>query len=188
MIDPEALRPYGEAIVGPYVDYCTNVSRRGMAISIETATLFAYVCANRRARRVLDLGSGFTSYVSRCVADESVSVDDSPEWLDKTRSFLADYRVTTDGLMLWDDWRATPAGPYDVVIHDFAASELRERSMWNAAQVCASGGVVIFDDAQHAGHRATMHNVARRFRMTMVDVRAETEDEVHRYALAAVKS
>jgi predicted O-methyltransferase YrrM len=188
MTTKEDLRPFGEALVGPYVDYCTNVSRRGMAISIETATLFAYVCSVKQAGRVLDLGSGFTSYVARCVADVAVSVDDSREWLDRTAAFLAEYHVDTDGLMMWDDWVADPGGPYDVIIHDFSSGEKRESAMWNAAAVLAPDGVLIFDDAQHAGHQDEMFRVAHHHNLRIVDVKPETEDEVHRFALMAVRA
>lgn len=186
MIGREVLRPYAEALTGPYVDYCRTVSRRSMAISIETASLFAYVCSTKMARRVLDLGSGFTSFVARCVAEDAVSVDDSREWLDKTAGFLARYDTPADGLMMWDDWTADPGAPYDVVIHDFSAGEARESSMWDAASVLAPGGVLIFDDAQHEGHRKAMFEVACDRGLRLVDVKQETEDEVHRFALMAV--
>ena len=182
----EELRPYGEALARPYVDYCVNVSVRGMAISIETATLFAYACSVKQARRVLDLGSGFTSYVARCVADEAVSVDDSPEWLAKTATFLDEYGLSSDGLMMWDDWVADPGGPYDVIIHDYSAGEKREAAMWNAAAALAPDGVLIFDDAQHAGHQAEMFKVAEHHGLRIVNVKPETEDAVHRFALMAV--
>lgn len=188
IIDKKALKPYGEAIVGPYVDYCTNVSRRGMAISIETATLFAYVCSVKQAKRVLDLGSGFTSYVGRCCADEVVSVDDNQEWLDKTAGFLTRYDVNTDGLKMWDDWVANPGGPYDVVIHDFSSGAKREASMWNAARSLAPDGVVIFDDAQHYKHLNEMIKVIRNYGLQFVDVKEWTEDEIHRFALMAVRT
>jgi predicted O-methyltransferase YrrM len=188
MISKETLRPFGEALVGPYVDYCLNVSRRGMAISIETATLFAYICSVKRAIRVLDLGSGFTSYVARCVGDVAVSVDDSQEWLDKTAEFLTRYKVSTDGLIMWDDWVTDPGGPYDVIIHDYSAGEKREAAMWDAAGVLAHDGVLIFDDAQHDGHRAEMFRVAEHHGLRVVNVQPVTEDEVHRFALMAVKA
>lgn len=186
-MNTEVLAPFGEAIVGPYVDYCLNYSRRGMAISIETATFLAYVCSATKARRVLDLGSGFTSYVLRCVADEAVSVDDSPEWLARTGDFLTEYKVPVTGLKLWGDWVSDPGDPYDVIIHDYSAGKKREAAMWNAAANLAPGGVLIFDDAQHDSHRAEMLKVAACHRLRMVDIREVTEDEVHRYALMAVK-
>lgn len=184
----EVLKPYGEAIVGPYVDYCSNVSRRSMAISIETATLFAYVCSVKQAKRVLDLGSGFTSYIARCCAAEAVSVDDSREWLDRTAEFLTQYGVSTDGLMMWDDWEANPGAPYDVVIHDYSSGEKREQSMWNAVRVLAPNGVLIFDDAQHYGHLSEMVRVSRYHGLQLVDVKEWTEDEVHRHALMAFRT
>jgi SAM-dependent methyltransferase len=187
MIPRHVLRPYVQALMEPYIDYCRNVSRFGMPVSIQTAALFAYVCCETKATRILDLGSGFTSYISHVLSDEAVSVDDSREWLDRTGSFLDGYKVGSDGLMLWDDWQASPGGPYQVVIHDFASGATREASMSTAVQVLAERGVVIFDDANHETHHAEMLRVADAAGLRFVDVTQETLDECGRYALMAVR-
>lgn len=177
------LVPFREVLVPPYVDYCQTVSRRSMAISIETATYLAWVCATRSPGRTCDLGSGFTSLVLRLFPAPAVSVDDDPVWLDRTRGFLARNGVSVDGLVGWDQWQED-TDSYDVIVHDFARGDLRNSSMWLAAERLNPGGVLIFDDAQHEGHGAEMRKVADHYGFEPVEIRALTVDMVKRFAWA----
>lgn len=178
------LAGYRRILRAPYIDYCQTVSQRTMAISIETAAYVWWTCRHRKATSAVDLGSGFTSYVLRRAVPHAVSVDDSPEWLAKTGEFLTRNGLSTDGLVSWDDWLTDP-GTFDVVVHDFARGELRESSMWNAAEAVNPGGVLIFDDAQHEGHQAEMHRVCEAYGWNLYDIRSHTEDMIHRFAAMA---
>jgi hypothetical protein len=180
--DKAALYPLRQALIPAYIDYCQHVSRRSMAISIETATFVWHVCRQTDARVTADLGSGFTSYVLRRHGGDVTSVDDSPVWLDRTGAFLRKWRMPTTGLVDWDDW---PAGPYDLIVHDFACGDLRNQSMWAAAERLAPGGVIVFDDAQHEGHRTEMQRVSDAFGLQLTDVRDFTVDAVLRFAAVA---
>ena len=84
----ERLRPV-------FDEYVTSVSVPMAALSLETSALATVLCEITRPHRILDLGSGFSSYVFRRYAAtaspqaEVWSIDDSPHWLEKTRGFLA---------------------------------------------------------------------------------------------------
>ena len=168
----------------PFIEYCQTVSRRSMAISLDTAAFVWFMCVTRRAGSACDLGSGFTSYVLRRTRAEVTSVDDSEEWLERTGQFLARYGKSTGELLMWDEWQER-TDTYDVVVHDFASGDLRESSMWVAADAVAPGGVLIFDDAQHAGHLAEMLRVAEAHDWVLYDIRGVTEDPVRRFAAMA---
>jgi hypothetical protein len=64
-----------------------------MSVSVELAVFLDVLCRLIEPDRILDLGSGFSSFVlrrhlaSRDVGVHSViwSIDDSPEWLEQTR-------------------------------------------------------------------------------------------------------
>lgn len=178
--DPRALFEIRAALIPAYVDYCRTVSRRSMAVSLET---------NRQARTVADFGSGWSSYVLRRYARTFggvtvVSVDDDPAWLHRTEQFLVKRWCDTDNLVLWGEYAATG---FDVVLHDFSSGELRESSMPVAAEALNEGGLIMFDDAQHEGHRAAMEAVCDAYELEMVDVRRWTEDAVNRYALVGAR-
>jgi len=188
--DPAELHQIGVSLVPGYIDYCRNVSRRSMALSIETGVFAYWLCLRNEAMDVCDLGSGWSSYFLRRYAKESgatvTSVDDDAYWLARTRGFLHTHRTDTSNLVMWGDYRRNLT-THDVIVHDFAAGELREESMRVAAERLMPGGVVVFDDAQHDGHRAAMYATCDEYGLTPIDVKEWTCDEVHRYALAAVK-
>jgi hypothetical protein len=179
-----------DSLVGPYVDYCRNVSRRSMALSIESCTLLLHLCRHFQAESVCDLGSGFTSFVLAKYAATAghpvrvVSVDDSSEWLLRTREFLHRYGYPTGGLMSYDAWKGN-TDHYDVIVHDFSSGEQRDQSMVAAARRCNKA--LLFDDANHAGHSAQMVAVCDVYGLTPVDVKALTYDQVRRFARLAVR-
>jgi predicted O-methyltransferase YrrM len=176
-----SLEGFRQALIPAYIDYCQHVSKRSMAISIETATFVAHLCRRRRVQMVADLGSGFSSYVLRRYSPAVTSIDDSSEWLDRTTAFLRKYGLHQGMLVGWDEWTADD-DRYDLIVHDFSSGELREQSMWTAAGRLAPGGMVVFDDAQHDGHRAAMGDVAEAFGMQLTLMRDLTLDAVGRYA------
>lgn len=189
IVVPVTTPPFHAELVDAYVDYCRRVSRRSMAINIETAAYLWWTCVEKGATRVLDLGSGFSSYVLRRYAESAgamvTSVDDDPFWLDQTAQFLKKHGFPEYGLMTWDDWIGTD-DIYDVIVHDFSRGADREKSMWTAAERLAPGGVLIFDDANNAGHRAEMGRVAAAHGFELRDIRDETVDTIGRHALLAI--
>jgi predicted O-methyltransferase YrrM len=188
MSDAEADALRAE-LVPAYVDYCWNVSRRSMALSLETAVLLWQVCRAAGAASVADFGSGFSSYVLRRYAAETggvtvTSVDDNAVWLARTAEFAGRHGVGGGEFVLWADYQASPGGPHDVVLHDLAGGKVREAAMAFVAGRVRPGGHVVFDDAQHDGHRASMVALGDRFEW--VDVRKRTEDQIGRYAMLGV--
>ena len=184
------IGPYHDRLWPAYKEYCTTVSPRGMAISIETAAYLWWLCDHEEATRVVDLGSGFTSYVLREYAAHAgrdvivMSVDDNESWLDKTGMFLHSVGHSADGLYLADEWRNT-TGRFDVIIHDFSSGAIREEWMTVAADRLEDGGVIIFDDAQHPEHYRHMCEVARSHSLYLLDVYEQTVDEIRRFAAVA---
>ena len=179
--------PYIAKLWNPYIDYCRAVSMRMMAINVETAALLWYECDQTHARSVCDLGSGFTSYVLRRYANEAcypvtvTSVDDEPEWLQKSAAYIRRHRLNPDGMTSYADWVAG-TDTFDVIIHDFNSGEHRNRTMWEVAARSNPASILIFDDMQHEGHRNEMLKVASTYGWTTIDVHDVTTDETFRYA------
>lgn len=184
------IAPYAHAMWGEYVDYGRTVSSRGMAVNAMTAGLFLWACEHVEAKAVCDLGSGFSSYVAaRYARDRSgvvvASVDDEPEWLDRTRRFLVRHRASTAGVVDWATWAADDT-TFDVILHDFNCGEIRNQTMWVAAERLNPGGLLIFDDAQHDLHHAEMKRVCAHHGWEFVPLHDATADETQRFAALAV--
>jgi predicted O-methyltransferase YrrM len=178
----ELLRP-------AYDEYVSEVSIAGMAASLETACYLMYLCRSLAPERVLDLGSGFSSYVFRRYAADAgrqvavTSVDDDAGWLEKTRAFLRAHGCEGDDLVTWEQFGRRRPVSHGVVFHDLAGGELREAAVSFAMSQVAPGGVLVLDDAQHDGHRARMRNEAAVVAMPLFSLRGLTLDSLGRWAV-----
>lgn len=186
----EQIQPLYDELVGPYVDYCTTVSTRSMAMSIESCTYLWHLCRYADAERVCDLGSGFTSYTLGVYARtaghpvEVVSVDTDPVWLNRTKAFCEANGVRGNRFQTWEEWKRETE-PFDVIVHDIGAGDLRNEAMIAAAR--RTGRLILFDDMGHKGHSAQMLAVCDTFRLNPVNVAELTLDQVNRFARLAVR-
>jgi predicted O-methyltransferase YrrM len=189
MIAREDVVECADEIWDAYWDYVKNVSHPQHAISLPTAALFMHLMDVRRPHSVLDLGSGFTSFVSRFWMHSRqyeaccVSVDTDPMWLAKTADFTYRYGVTSGELILDTELHRTER--FDVIIHDLANGEVRNEWAPIATSMLAPGGVIIFDDMQHHGHHMAASEAARQAGLDLHDVYDLTLDEFGRYAAVA---
>lgn len=186
---PTEWDPPTSPLASAHREYVEQVSTPGMAVSLETSVYLDMACRVAQASRVLDTGSGFSSYVVRRYASETgakvVSVDDNPEWLTKTEAFLSARELATDDLITWGEFLDRTWEPFDVVFHDLAMGQLREDGMPIVGRLLRPGGCVIYDDAHHAGHRKQMLRVSGSLRLRAFSLRRWTFDSIQRYALIA---
>lgn len=140
--------------------YCREVGHPVHAASLELVGLLVGLVQHTRPRRVIDLGSGFSSYVLRTLAAEAGapievhSVDDSPEWLEKTRGYLRDKGVSDAGLFTWADFGAAGrAGGYDLVLHDMGFMDTRFATLDAVVDLARPGGLVLLDDMHKPDYR-----------------------------------
>lgn len=169
-----------------YDDYVRNVSNVEWVVSLQTATYLYHLCRATRPARLLDTGSGFSSFVFRLYAAKAeavtvVSTDDGEEWLDRTRAFLRQRGLTTDGLVAWPP-EDLAAGRFDLVFHDLAHGAVRVGTMPLVLRsVRRGGGVVVLDDAHHYGERIFADG--RAAGLDLYSLRAHTVDALGRYAV-----
>ena len=117
-----------------HAQYVATISDTAHAISLELARFILEVASEDHAKRLLDLGSGFSSYVLRAYAAGvpgavAWSVDDDPAWLEKTRAFLVSEGLSTEHLYNWSEFLtlASTNGPgtFDLVVHDLSTVRSR---------------------------------------------------------------
>ncbi len=173
--------------------YTDHVSNPGHAISLETAALLQTLLEVRAPREVLDLGSGFTSYVARLhqarsgAAMRVKSIDDSPHWMERTREYLASNGLGADALGTLEDLGSGDAGAYDVVCYDMGSMATRAAWLERALAFARPGsGVVILDDCHDAAYRAQVVEAVHARGGQLLDVRALTFDRFGRFAYLAV--
>lgn len=169
--------------------YVDNVSGRVMTVSLETAALLSALIRAARPQSILDLGSGFSSFVVREAAPHDatiLSLDDSPEWLDKTRAYLALQGVPDSRLMTFDDYTKSHHEQFALVFHDFGSMDTRERTIPWVLDRTRSGAICLFDGCHRTPYRYRLHEALRARGFTSYDLRRRTRDSYGRFAWLAV--
>ncbi len=165
-----------------YAEYVPAVSKAVYACSLPIAHYLWNLCEERKPRRLLDIGSGFSSYVLRAWAEangaEHWCIDSDAEWLDKTRLFLTAHDLDWHHATTWDRAADWALDPFDLVFFDVNAIASRSWYLRKALDMVADGGVLIADDAMepHYHDALTEHASYYRRKCTYADVQVEPDE------------
>jgi len=147
------MAPHAARLTPVHVDYCDRVGHPVHAASVELTALVLALCERRKVDSVIDLGSGFTSWALRDWAQKQDrpitvhSVDDSAEWLEKTRAYLTETNLADDTLHVWSEFvDKGMAGSFDLVVHDLGFMDTRYEVLDQAVALARAGGIVLLDD------------------------------------------
>ena len=168
--------------------YVNGVSNWEWAVSWPTVRVLDALCNALRPRRVLDLGSGLSTYVlcdwarRAGVEAEIVSVDTSPEWLEKTRAFLGD-RGLSARLIVASELDSLEDRSFDLAFDDIGRTEERANVIGTVVRVMAPGGVVVLDDMNVRGYRDKVRAQLDAANWGLFSVRPYTLDPKGRFAM-----
>jgi predicted O-methyltransferase YrrM len=168
-----------------YRRYISSVSLAAYAISLPLARYVHALAHERRPRRVLDLGSGFSSYVLRRYAAEqdfevdAWSVDHDPVWLERTQRFLEAEGLPAGQLTTWNE---RPAGRFDLVLHDLHTVASRLDTLDEALAVVAPGGAIVLDDMDVPDYREHAARVLEQRGIAYIDASEATLDKRGRFS------
>lgn len=161
---PEARVSHKRLWKGAYRRYTTQVSKPGKAISLELASFLQFICEHIKPRVILDLGSGFSSYVFWQIqlqgGGEVYSVDTDPGWLERTRKFLPEKGEPTTNLFTWNDfYPAMKTLRPDLILHDLGNIAKRVEVMDHLSDFMSKNTHLILDDT----HKRRVRDGARRW-------------------------
>ena len=148
-----------------YDDYTSTVSPAIITISLELAACLTMLCQLFRPRTILDLGSGFSSFVFRhYVPDAGIkptvySVDESPEWLETTRRFLSKNNLSEENLALWKLFRQKRYRPFDFIFYDLGSLPVRKKLLPQVLPLCRPGGAIVLDDMHVPDYRSYVKRI-----------------------------
>lgn len=185
---PDAIFESWKDFAEPYREYVTDVSAPVWAVSPQTAALIHALCILLKPRTVLDLGSGFSSFVfrrySRVASDPCTvhSVDDDPRWLERTREYLTTHNLPTDGIFLWPAFQARVAAHYDLVLHDMGRMTVRLETLPRVLDFIAPDGLLVLDDLHKPEYASAAIEHCRRAGFEICALRTTTLDLIGRYA------
>lgn len=175
------LRPF-------HREYIAEVSTPVMAVSLPVASVIWAACDALQPKTILDLGSGFSTFVvARWAATNEAhvtAIDDDPHWLRRTAGFLTRHAVPLP------DLRPLSAAPLPVnqglVFLDLGLPPRRIGLFAEAANAVAPTGVMILDDMNQHPYGAQVRVAARPNGLRLYSIRRYTKDDLGRFAAIAL--
>ncbi len=189
---PRAVSKCEAELRDVYDHYVANVSSPDMAMSLELAAFLLGLCQAVEPKKILDLGSGFSSFVFRtyaaqCGGQVSVtSVDDSPPWLERTREFLAERGLSTERLSDWNSFIKNGRDTFDLIFHDLGSMETRAEALPLVLDMASPAGLVILDDVHKRSYERVVRRVTRRRQVRVFSLRSHTLDKYGRFSSLAL--
>ncbi len=176
-----------------YTDYVANVSSSLIALSLNRAAFVMFLTKLLQPKRILDLGSGFSSYVFRMYSAASgacnvISVDDSEHWLKATENFLNGYHLSTSALISLDrleqDTHGLASVEFDLCLLDIGNIPLRKRILPPLiSAVRRKNGILILDDFHIPGYRRYLRSLCRTEKVSLYSLRKITRRRLSHAAL-----
>ncbi len=189
--DADDCRRLRAALADVHARYVTQVSKPGMAISVELAAYLTLLCERLHPQSILDLGSGFSSYTLRRYAQSQpsvsvVSVDDDDRWLGRTEKFLQEHSLPTDRLLTWREFAAGDGHSFDLILHDLGTMDTRLGVLPAVLQrLSAEGGTIILDDMHKFDYASRAKSVVAAANLTQYSLRRFTLDRLGRFSTLA---
>ncbi len=179
-----------DAIRDSHAAYTRSVSHPSMAISLELANVLHGLTQHFRPARILELGSGFSTFVLARSAEtwrgDVTTLEDDATWASKTLEFLARQGISNAQVELLQV-QGTGQTQYDFVFLDLNFVEVRKNYIELAFSACTPGGLLVFDDIHKSDYLFEVLDRSRKWRVELYDLKAFTLDTYGRYSLAIVK-
>lgn len=148
---------YVKKLLGHYSEYICATSNIEMTASLSVISLLVLLCKQPQVKRVVDLGSGFSSFALRLFAESHsinvCSVDDNQAWLEKTRQFLDQHSLNTKELYTWDEFRSKEVEAFDLVFHDMGNMQTRIEAFSQVMTLGHNATYYIMDDVHKSKYR-----------------------------------
>jgi predicted O-methyltransferase YrrM len=181
-----------EQLKETYDQYTAEISTAGMSASLELGSFLLAACRVKRFTRLLDLGSGLSSFVFRSYANEIpgvtvFSVDDDEAWLAKTSGFLKMKGVDTANMMNLSRFLSLNEAGFDCILHDLNFVEVRIDHVGDVLARVKAGGLVVFDDVHKPDYHAALLDKLAAEKGAVFSLKAATEDRFGRYSMGYLR-
>lgn len=174
-----------EGLKEAYLEYIKEVSEPVWTISWELCVYLDKLLRSLKPKKILDLGSGFSSFLFRQSGAEVVTFDTDSDWLTKTELFLQQHKLPTTTMFhlespLSEEDRKILQQPYDLILHDLGIADKDRAPIFPML----NGKVIILDDMHFAEYRAQVKEFFKG--RTIFDLQDDTKDAYNRYAWMVV--
>lgn len=171
-----------------YDQYVDKVSSNDMAASWEISNFLYAIAEIKKPKRILDLGSGFSSFVLRTYAlniknDVLVySVDDNDQWLEKTKTFLIDRGVDSKRMFHWIEFEEYNKLKFDFIFYDLGGMQLRADALPFVLNLLDDSAMIVLDDMHKWSYRKAVVNLVKKAKLSLYSAHSYTLDKFGRFA------
>lgn len=192
LLDENTINDYKIKLEPYYSKYIQEISRPDMAASLELASFLYAICKLNQFHKLLDTGSGFSSFVLRMYAKETpgvrvFSVDDDEAWLEKTKDFLKQYQLDTQNVYTLKEFLERKESDFDCILHDLNFVEVRINYVEQIISMAKKGGLIILDDVHKPDYLNAVLTKIENMKLKMYILKNATLDRYGRYSLAVFK-
>ena len=138
--------------------YTEGVSDALNAVSLRQVALLALLVRTRPVSRILDTGSGFSSFVFAREGQlkggvNHFSVEDNDFWRGRTIEFLRENALPSENVLSWKAFQADKSlGYFDLVFHDLGNMTTRILSLSEIEPRLSPNAWLILDDMHKTGY------------------------------------
>ncbi|MGK7390872.1 MAG: hypothetical protein ACNS60_10985 [Candidatus Cyclobacteriaceae bacterium M2_1C_046] len=173
-----------------YTNYTSSISSKEMAVSLETCACLYTFCHVFNVKKILEMGSGLSSYVFRTyqkeVPDVEVySIDDNEEWLSKTHEFLSSHSLSTDKIFTLQQFLLQKDNSFDLVFHDLNFVEERIKHVDFVIDRSATSSFMIFDDVHKPNYYSALAEKLKQHKLPFFSLKRYTHDQFDRFSIVA---
>lgn len=171
-----------------YIDTQTGISTKDMAASLEACLYIFNTCQQHQYKKIIDLGSGITSFVLRyyqSLYDDVIvySVDDNKEWLQKSIEYVASYNLNTENFIFGID--DINEYDFDFVVYDYGYMPVRSENLRRVISFCKDTGSIYCDDCHKISYYEYVKQIASNdYHITEI---GETRDSFGRFGVVLNK-
>lgn len=175
-----------------YKLYTDTISSKDMATSLEQCLILSGIMQKNELKKVLDTGSGISSFFIRKYLPENCEVftfETDTKWASKTENFIQNYNLISSNILIWNDVKDdSTINDFDFIYHDLGDIETRIDTIPNIARRLKTGGYIMLDDAHfnfppHLQLLDTIHNYFTTENWVEVDIKNISIDGYGRYAV-----
>lgn len=180
---------YNYLLKNDYKKYIEKISADYMAASLECCKFLLAIYDFTKAKNILDLGSGFSSYTLRLfkkfrMYDSSIiSVDTSEEWLSKASNFCIENHVDGDNFITWEQFK-NKENKFDLIFLDIDYTKNRPKYYNLVFENFTTKGTFILCDDMHKKDLSLPLNkyLENKKNLKKYDIREYTLDKFKRYS------
>lgn len=194
-VNEEKYKTLFDSIKSEHKIYIENISSPEMAMSLELAYFIMNYCIKYKPTRLLDLGSGFSSFVFRLFQNNFkemdiivYSVDDNDKWLLKTKDYLNKHSLKIDNLHNLEDFKNLNLKEYfDLILLDLNFVEIRKEYLNFSMNLISEKGLLIVDDVHKVEFLREVKKAAKINEFKLSNIKTLTIDKLGRYAIALTR-